>query len=90
MGSPQEQGALTAMNYGRDYHPRFFSMFLAGAVINGGKGDRRPRYHFSRGLRSACASGSRKLGKRGRMPETSFGAVGTIRVVGKWLSFQAC
>ena len=30
------QGALTATDYGRDHHPRCFSMFLAGAGIKGG------------------------------------------------------
>jgi hypothetical protein len=30
------QGALTATNYGRDHHPRCFSMWLSGAGIKGG------------------------------------------------------
>jgi hypothetical protein len=30
------QGALTATNYGRDHHPRCFTMLLAGAGIKGG------------------------------------------------------
>ena len=30
------QGALTATDYGRDHHPRCFSLFLAGAGIKGG------------------------------------------------------
>jgi Protein of unknown function (DUF1501) len=30
------QGALTADNYGRDHHPRCFTMWLAGAGIKGG------------------------------------------------------
>jgi arylsulfatase A-like enzyme len=30
------QGALTKDNYGRDHHPRCFSVFLAGAGIKGG------------------------------------------------------
>ncbi len=30
------QGALTEENYGRDHHPRCFSMFLAGGGIRGG------------------------------------------------------
>lgn len=30
------QGQLTADNYGRDHHPRCFSLFLAGAGIKGG------------------------------------------------------
>ncbi|MGC4005916.1 MAG: DUF1501 domain-containing protein [Pirellulales bacterium] len=30
------QGKLTATNYGRDHHPRCFSMWLAGAGIQGG------------------------------------------------------
>lgn len=30
------QGALTADNYGRDHHPRCFSIFLTGAGIKGG------------------------------------------------------
>jgi arylsulfatase A-like enzyme len=30
------QGALTATNYGRDHHPRCFSIFLAGAGIRAG------------------------------------------------------
>jgi hypothetical protein len=30
------QGALTAGNYGRDHHPRCFSIFMAGAGIKGG------------------------------------------------------
>jgi hypothetical protein len=31
------QGALTETNYGRDHHPRCFSMFLAGGGIKGGQ-----------------------------------------------------
>jgi hypothetical protein len=31
------QGPLTATNYGRDHHPRCFSIWLAGAGINSGK-----------------------------------------------------
>jgi hypothetical protein len=31
------QGPLTATNYGRDHHPRCFSIWLAGAGINKGK-----------------------------------------------------
>ena len=30
------QGKLTATNYGRDHHPRCFTVLLAGAGINGG------------------------------------------------------
>src|SRR6185295_7217653 len=30
------QGELTATNYGRDHHPRCFSIFMAGAGIKGG------------------------------------------------------
>ncbi|TWU06324.1 DUF1501 domain-containing protein [Stieleria varia] len=30
------QGALTATNYGRDHHPRCFSMWMAGGGIQGG------------------------------------------------------
>src|SRR5437763_1111313 len=30
------QGALTKDNYGRDHHPRCFSIWLAGAGIKGG------------------------------------------------------
>ena len=30
------QGSLTADNYGRDHHPRCFSIFMAGAGIKGG------------------------------------------------------
>ncbi|MEQ1861939.1 MAG: DUF1501 domain-containing protein [Chthoniobacteraceae bacterium] len=30
------QGTLTADNYGRDHHPRCFTMFLAGAGVKGG------------------------------------------------------
>ena len=30
------QGALTASDYGRDHHPRCFSMWLAGAGIRAG------------------------------------------------------
>jgi arylsulfatase A-like enzyme len=30
------QGALTQDNYGRDHHPRCFSIFMAGAGIKGG------------------------------------------------------
>ena len=30
------QGALTADNYGRDHHPRCFTMWLAGGGIKGG------------------------------------------------------
>jgi hypothetical protein len=30
------QGRLTAENYGRDHHPRCFSMWLAGGGIKGG------------------------------------------------------
>ena len=30
------QGALTANNYGRDHHPRCFSMWLAGGGVQGG------------------------------------------------------
>ena len=30
------QGALTATNYGRDHHPRCFSMWMAGGGIKGG------------------------------------------------------
>jgi len=30
------QGALTATNYGRDHHPRCFTMLLAGAGVQGG------------------------------------------------------
>jgi uncharacterized protein (DUF1501 family) len=30
------QGALTKDNYGRDHHPRCFSVFVAGAGIKGG------------------------------------------------------
>jgi arylsulfatase A-like enzyme len=31
------QGPLTAANYGRDHHPRCFSIWLAGAGISSGK-----------------------------------------------------
>ena len=30
------QGTLTAENYGRDHHPRCFSMWMAGAGVNSG------------------------------------------------------
>src|SRR5258706_9622920 len=30
------QGELTAANYGRDHHPRCFSIFMAGAGVKGG------------------------------------------------------
>ena len=30
------QGALTAINYGRDHYPRCFTMYLAGGGVNGG------------------------------------------------------
>ena len=30
------QGALTATNYGRDHHPRCFTMWMAGAGVNAG------------------------------------------------------
>jgi uncharacterized protein (DUF1501 family) len=30
------QGALTANNYGRDHHPRCFSMWMAGGGVRGG------------------------------------------------------
>jgi hypothetical protein len=31
------QGTLTDKNYGRDHHPRCFSIWLAGAGVNPGK-----------------------------------------------------
>jgi len=30
------QGTLTATNYGRDHHPRCFTMWMAGAGVKGG------------------------------------------------------
>ena len=30
------QGKLTADNYGRDHHPKCFSMFMAGGGVKGG------------------------------------------------------
>ena len=32
----QPQGTLTETNYGRDHHPRCYSLFLAGAGVNKG------------------------------------------------------
>jgi uncharacterized protein (DUF1501 family) len=35
-GQPATQGTLTDKDYGRDHHPRCYSMWLAGGGIKGG------------------------------------------------------
>ena len=37
------QGKLTATNYGRDHHPRCFTVWMAGGGVKPGTGLRRDR-----------------------------------------------
>ena len=57
------QGKLTADNYGRDHHPRCFTMWLAGGGIKPGitlRRDRRLLLQHRRRIRSTCTTCTRR------------------------------